>query len=64
MDTLRPIPRVMSAKLTVADWTGACIATLAPLAEQIRAHVLGAEHIMGTTPLCRFLPKDLDLRAR
>jgi transposase len=32
---------------TLADWVGACTATLAPLVELIRAHVLGAARIHG-----------------
>jgi transposase len=32
---------------TLADWVGACAATLAPLVEMIRAHVLGAARIHG-----------------
>ena len=32
---------------TLADWVGACSATLAPLVELIRAHVLGAARLHG-----------------
>lgn len=32
---------------TLADWVGACTATLAPLAELIRAHVMAAERLHG-----------------
>jgi transposase len=32
---------------TLADWVGACTATLAPLVELIRAHVFGAARIHG-----------------
>jgi transposase len=32
---------------TLADWVGACTATLAPLVELIRSHVLGAARIHG-----------------
>jgi transposase len=32
---------------TLADWVGACTATLAPLTELVRAHVLAAERLHG-----------------
>jgi hypothetical protein len=32
---------------TLADWVGACSATLAPLIELIRRHVLAAERLHG-----------------
>ena len=32
---------------TLADWVGACTATLAPLTELIRAHVMAAERLHG-----------------
>ena len=32
---------------TLADWVGACSATLAPLVEQIRRHVLAADRLHG-----------------
>ena len=32
---------------TLADWVGACTATLAPLVELIRSHVFGAQRIHG-----------------
>ena len=32
---------------TLADWVGACAATLAPLVTLIRSHVLAAERIHG-----------------
>jgi transposase len=32
---------------TLADWVGACTATLAPLGTLLRAHVLGAERLHG-----------------
>ncbi len=33
--------------MTLADWVGACAATLAPLVEEIEKHVLTAERIPG-----------------
>jgi hypothetical protein len=32
---------------TLADWVGACTATLAPLNDLIRAHILAAERLRG-----------------
>ena len=43
---------------TLADWVGACTASLAPLIELIHRHVLGAANaFMATTPRCRCWPK-------
>ncbi len=37
---------------TMADWVGACTATLAPLTALIEAHVMAAAPSMATTPPC------------
>ena len=41
---------------TLADWVGACAATLMPLVETIRDHVFAAERIPRTTRRCRCWP--------
>ncbi len=42
---------------TLADWVGACTATLSPLVELIRRHVLAARAFMATTRRCRCWPR-------
>ena len=45
---------------TLADWVGACTATLAPLIELIRRHVLAAERIHGDDTTVPVLAKRQD----
>jgi hypothetical protein len=40
---------------TLADWVGACAATLMPLVEAIRAHVFAAERIHADDTTVRFI---------
>jgi transposase len=42
---------------TLADWVGACTASLAPLVESVRRHVLGAARCTATTPPSRSWPR-------
>jgi transposase len=42
---------------TLADWVGACTATLAPLVALIRAHVFGAARVHGDDTTVRVLAK-------
>jgi transposase len=43
---------------TLADWVGACTASLAPLIELIRRHVLAAERLHGDDTIVPILAKD------
>src|SRR5437016_14190818 len=49
---------------TLADWVGACSATLAPLVELIRRHVLAADRIHGDDTTVPVLAKNRTVTAR
>ena len=49
---------------TLADWVGACTATLAPLVALIRAHVLAAERIHGDDTTVPVLAKGKTITGR
>src|SRR5712691_5634254 len=49
---------------TLADWVGACSATLAPLTELIRRHVLDAERLHGDDTTVPVLAKNKTATAR
>jgi transposase len=49
---------------TLADWVGACTATLAPLVELIRAHVMAAERIHGDDTTVPVLAKGRTITGR
>ena len=49
---------------TLADWVGACTATLAPLTELIRRHVLVAERLHGDDTTVPVLAKNKTATAR
>ena len=49
---------------TLADWVGACTATLAPLVTLIRAHVLAAERIHGDDTTVPVLAKGKTITGR
>jgi transposase len=49
---------------TLADWVGACSATLAPLVELIRRHVLAAERIHGDDTTVPVLAKGKTITGR
>ena len=49
---------------TLADWVGACCATLAPLIELIRRHVLAAERLHGDDTTVPVLAKNRTVTAR
>lgn len=49
---------------TLADWVGACSATLAPLTELIRRHVLAAERLHGDDTTVPVLAKNKTATAR
>jgi hypothetical protein len=49
---------------TLADWVGACTATLAPLIELIRRHVLAAERIHGDDTTVPVLAKSKTITGR
>src|SRR2546430_13686349 len=49
---------------TLADWVGACSATLAPLVELIRRHVLAADRIHGDDTTVPVLAKNKTVTGR
>ncbi|QEO18894.1 IS66 family transposase [Acetobacter vaccinii] len=49
---------------TLADWVGACTATLAPLIAQVRAHVLAAERLHGDDTTVPVLAKSRTVTGR
>jgi transposase len=49
---------------TLADWVGACSATLAPLVELIRRHVLAADRIHGDDTTVPVLAKNRTVTGR
>ena len=49
---------------TLADWVGACTATLAPLSDMIRAHVLAAERLHGDDTTVPVLAKGKTVTGR
>jgi transposase len=49
---------------TLADWVGACTATLSPLVEMIRAHVLAGERIHGDDTTVPVLAKTKTVTGR
>src|SRR5205085_2440997 len=49
--------RHRSRRLTLADWVGACAATLMPIVEAIRAHAFAAEHIHADDTPVKVLAK-------
>ena len=49
---------------TLADWVGACSATLAPLTELIRRHVMAAERLHGDDTTVPVLAKNKTLTGR
>src|SRR5258708_16621388 len=49
---------------TLADWVGACSATLAPLIELIRRHVLAAERLHGDDTTVPVLAKNKTVTGR
>ena len=54
---IAPVGDGAGCPATPADWVGACAASLAPLIELIRRHVLAAERLHGddtTVPVQRF----------
>jgi transposase len=49
---------------TLADWVGACTATLAPLVTLVEAHVMAAERLHGDDTTVPVLAKDKTITAR